>query len=139
MYFCGQYGNGKTSLMALVAMGLSTIYKVSGYWIYAVDMFNTSNNFQDPQKRDILITNMKNVNLLFIDDLGKEKPTPNSLAYFSSLIEHRYSNQKPTFITSNHTIETLAHKEGYEQLADRLNDSKWITQFHLQGKSQRKQ
>lgn len=56
---------------------------------------------------------------LIVDDLGSEKATDYVLQSWYSIIDHRYSNCKPTIYTSNLTPKEIAERYG-DRIASRL-------------------
>ena len=101
----GNCGVGKTHLAAgisqeLNSKGFSTIF---GTLISLMDRIKkTYNQGQDDSK---IFYDYCNVDLLIIDDLGKEKVTEWLLEKFWSIVNHRYENNKPIVITSNYLSE----------------------------------
>lgn len=75
--------------------------------------------------------------VLFIDDLGTEYDSKFTLAKFTDLIEYRYTNYLPTFITTNASIDDMRGWEGYERLADRIGDKNWMRELIYAGNSRR--
>lgn len=64
----------------------------------------------DDIKKDFNITQFTNVDLLIIDDLGKEKNSDWVCEQIYSIINSRYEQMKPTIITTEGTIEDLKNK-----------------------------
>lgn len=50
--------------------------------------------------------------VLFLDDVGAERPTEWSIEQLSSIIDHRWTNQNPTVVTSNLEPDALAEHLG---------------------------
>ena len=55
-------------------------------------------------------TKMREAELLFIDDLGNEVMTDFLHENMSNVIDYRYRNNLPTFITSNYNLRELYKK-----------------------------
>lgn len=59
---------------------------------------------------DKTMTNMVNIPLLFLDDLGKEKMTERMASCLFALIDQRTMHKRPTIITTNLTGDTLLER-----------------------------
>lgn len=110
LFITGSKGTGKTHLAAAVANKL-----LAGgtpvLFITMIDLlakikatFNAETTSASEAK---LMQLYKNVDLLIIDDMGKELPTPWALAKMYEIINARYEDYKPMIITSNYTAEEL--------------------------------
>jgi len=132
MFISGGIGTGKTSLMALMAMELV-------YQFNCVPRFISTGFLFDMyfEKRGAEIQSLMESSLLFLDDLGREYPADFPLMKFENFIEYRYGNLLPTFITSNMSIDDLRTRTGFERIADRVNDPKWMKHLTISGGSKR--
>lgn len=74
--------------------------------------------------------------ILFLDDLGAEKPTEFVAETIYLIINKRYNDMKPTIITSNFALEDLSDRVG-ERIASRIGEMCEI--FELDGKDRRLQ
>ncbi len=66
----------------------------------------------DLKEADKLIKNLCRIDLLILDDLGKEKLTDRAGESFFEIIAFRELEKKPTWITSNFSGEVLGQKLG---------------------------
>lgn len=140
----GDIGVGKTSLMALFArdivrMKARGIDGVEDRVFQAVPDFVSMGMLFDlyfERKYDQVDKYMK-AQYLFLDDIGTEYASDFPLAKFGNFIEYRYGNILPTFITSNTSLDDLRKRSGFERIADRINDPKWMTHFVYAGKTKR--
>jgi len=113
LYIYGAYGTGKTHLVAALAN-----YVIKKYLIRVI--FGTITKLFMPLKDAIGLGDtyllqrererLYKVDLLIIDDLGKERPTDFVSEELYMLINTRYENKKPIVITSNYTLEEFADK-----------------------------
>jgi hypothetical protein len=75
---------------------------------------------------------LRTVDVLFIDDLGKGRPTPAVAAEMWALIDHRHSHIMRTIWTSNSTPEAIAGGMSEDMagaFAGRINESSKIFTF----------
>lgn len=110
-YIHSDYGIGKTHLMYYLA----NLYNLQGHSVH-IELFadisrkvkQEFNNNKNGIINKSLVDQMLDVKILFLDDLGNEKITE----YVASdilqvVIDYRYKNEKPTFISSNYTLKQL--------------------------------
>lgn len=132
MFISGGIGTGKTSLMALMAMDMVSRFNCVPKFIstgFLFDMYF--------EKKTTEINTLMESTLLFLDDLGREYPADFPLMKFENFVEYRYGNLLPTFITSNMSIDDLRARTGFERIADRINDPKWMKHLTIPGGSKR--
>ncbi|MFX0112031.1 MULTISPECIES: DnaA ATPase domain-containing protein [Bacillus] len=105
----GQSGVGKTHLLSAVANGFIETYKIPVlYFPYLEGMTDLRKNFDKlPEKMDLL----KNIDVLFIDDLFKSRTNENDelktwpFLQMQEIINYRYQHQKPIMLSSELTFE----------------------------------
>lgn len=118
LYIEGTNGTGKTHLAAAVALqlidqGIPVVCKTAG------DMLEDIKKAYDQgeaSESDILKA-YKTVDLLIVDDLGKEQCTDWSVSTIYSILNDRYEDMKPTIITTNFNTDGLLKAEtpkGYD-------------------------
>ena len=73
----------------------------------------------DEAMADCLETHYAEAELLALDDLGTEHVTDWAEGTLREILNHRYNELLPTYITSTHSLETLAEKSS-QQLASRI-------------------
>lgn len=91
--------------------------------------FSDSSDFHDK------LSKYKNTNYLCIDDLWVEKATDYVIETLYSIIEYRYTNNLPTFITSNQSPEAIGEKYN-KQMESRIREKCKI--IHFAGEDKRK-
>lgn len=112
LMFVGPFGTGKTHLAAAIA---NYLLKNKVPVIFGT-LGNLLADIKDTFDEDSLITTarvrnqLRNVQLLIIDDLGKEKVTPWMLEEFYNLLNARYEALKPVVITTNLSLEEIEQK-----------------------------
>lgn len=129
--FVGSYGAGKTHLACGIAIelmnkGIPVIYGT------AINLlFKIKQTYEDEMKMREwdLLDLYSNVDLLIIDDLGKEKPSEWVLEKLYHIINQRYENLKPIIITTNYDDKTLISRlstqnnnSTAEAIVSRLNE-----------------
>lgn len=117
IFLFGPVGVGKTHLTAALVRQVGCnrhsayIMSMVGFLEASKRSFNnnvpqSSSRFAQHSPESILDKALK-VQLLVIDDLGKEKPSAWSLTKLYEIINKRYEELLPTVITYNHTPEEL--------------------------------
>jgi len=111
----GTVGTGKTHLAAAISnMLINKLYSV--YFGNATDImsFIKSTYSKDAKITEGEAINLmtEDINLLVIDDLGKENETSNTLAVLYQIVNRLYENEKPVIITTNYNSIDLARKLG---------------------------
>lgn len=96
--FLGSVGTGKTHLAAAIANYVISEYGVPVRFITAIELFSTLRDFENKKNA---IEEIKDVPLLIIDDLGKEKITEWNREKLFEIINYRYENYLPVIITTN--------------------------------------
>lgn len=82
---------------------------------------------------------LKNCRLLILDELGSVADSDYTLDYLSELINHRWQFGLTTWMTSNDSPKSLKTRSGWERIAGRLEDHRWLTYAELPGENRRKQ
>lgn len=128
LIICGEYGTGKTHLAASIAneminRGIPVLFDTYGGHLEKLKAEFNGNS--TPRYLNL----MRNVDMLILDDVGKEKQTEWSESMMFDIINHRYENMKPTIITSNFSSRELERYFG-EACYSRLREvcSAFVTQ-----------
>lgn len=129
--FIGKYGTGKTHLACSIAIELIN-RKTPVIYGTAITLLSkirqTYDNNTNTNEWELLEM-YSNVELLIIDDLGKEKPSEWVLEKLYHIINQRYENLKPIIITTNYDSNTLINRlstkensSTAEAIVSRLNE-----------------
>ncbi len=107
LYIQGKHGTGKTFLMAYIAKSLADRGHDVLFMFYP-DLVRKVKSLIQDNKLEQGITELKNVDVLMLDDFGAE----NSTAFIrdeilSPILQYRMNNNLPTFMTSNLEDEQL--------------------------------
>ena len=123
IYLWGTYGKGKTHF----SKWLANIYNLRGNNVYiklSADIIKDLReeiqfNKSTGEVRKSITDKMREIDVLFIDDLGQEKMTEFVHECLQVVIDDRYRNEKPTFITSNYSFGEL-----YNIWSDKIGETK---------------
>lgn len=121
LLFMGPVGTGKTHLAAAIANRLiEKLYTVIfGNITDIIAMVKTTYKKESElTELEIIDTLTKDVDLLVIDDLGKEYPTENTAVLLYQIINRLYENEKPIVITTNLVSEEL--KKRYQDKGEAI-------------------
>lgn len=116
----GSYGSGKTHLAAAIAnyrvdRGLPTLFVV------VPDLLDTLRATFAPDSAsdyDDTLEQVRNIELLVLDDLGTQHTTPWAAEKLYQILNHRYTAKLPTVITTNQLLSDMDPR-----LASRLGDT----------------
>lgn len=111
----GSVGTGKTHLAAAIANHLiNKLYTVIFGNITDIIALIKSTYSKDSEVSEFQIIHMltKEVDLLVLDDLGKEYATENTKAILYQIINRLNEDEKPAIITTNYNSESLRKKLG---------------------------
>ena len=137
IYIYGQVGSGKTHLLSALSQLLMAEHGITVCAVPAVKMLYRIRSTFSPESQedtDYLVKGYSGVEVLFLDDLGAEKPSDWVKEIFYLIIDNRYNSMLPTFISSNYSPKELAAKLD-DRLVSRLLQDSIITK--LEGKDYR--
>lgn len=108
LYIEGTNGTGKTHLAAAIALqligeGIPVICKTSSDLLLDIKKSFDDSSVNEAQVLDVY----KRVDLLIIDDLGKEQCSDWSMSTLYSILNDRYEDMKPTIVTTNYNADAL--------------------------------
>ena len=110
----------------------ATFSFVSSYEITDLAMRLHTGTFSQKEEAGGDLADLRKVDLLLIDDLGKGRMSPAINGELFALIDHRYKHQLRTIWTSNSTPEAIAANMSEDMaapFAGRLNDCSRIIRF----------
>ena len=110
MYISGDYGIGKTRAVCYAGIKLAKAGK-SVLYLPAADYARSvarqwRDDGEDPVAEAI------NADVVILDDLGKEKTTPRTAEALNSLVDARYRESKPIWVTTNYRLTIIADRMG---------------------------
>ncbi len=119
----GAVGVGKTHLAAAIANSYaSRNIQAAVYFRVVPDLLDQLRATFDPETGvayDERFQQIRNANLLVLDDLGTENTTPWASEKLFQLINHRYNEQLPTVITTNAKLDRIE-----DRIVSRILDSR---------------
>jgi DNA replication protein DnaC len=108
LIFIGPPGRGKTHLAVGVLIELIERYRVHGRFAEFTSLIHQIQATFDPgspeSKRQILDP-LLDAELLVLDELGAQKPTPWVRDILYLMINHRYTRRLPTIFTTNYPLD----------------------------------
>ena len=115
LFFTGGVGTGKTHLAAAIANylinDLVIPVKFGNVTSLLSEIRSTYGEYAKETEAEVIYT-LSNVDLLIIDDLGKENRTEWSNSIIYTIINNRYENYKPIIVTTNLAIKELENRVG---------------------------
>lgn len=140
LLFYGGVGIGKTFLSFCVANKLLKNYIT----VIAISSIGVINRIYESYKKfgsegeQQIINQLKNAELLIIDDLGAEYKTDKSKQLIYSIVDSRYRDQKPLIITTNLSLGNLKKHLKIDEI-DRTYDRiiEMCIPVEFEGKSRR--
>lgn len=126
LYLSGPPGCGKT--YASIAILKELIQQQKYHWLIYIRSDDLDNellkSIEQKNEREV-IEKYSEVPILFIDDLGTERPSERVLKQYLNIIDSRVSNYMPTVYTSNLAIHEIAKTLG-DRIASRLQSASEI-------------
>lgn len=111
IFITGDYGTGKTHLAAAITNYLLGKYTPVIMGNVTKLLGNIKQVYDDSQYTEAeILKELYTVDLLVIDDLGKEKPTAWVEEKLYTVINERYENYRPIVVTSNLELEEIEQR-----------------------------
>ncbi len=123
LFLSGPCGVGKTHLAVAVARYAIDWHRMSVYFAVVPDLLDHLRSTFDPNSGSVYderFSNIRGAPLLILDDLGTENATPWAKEKLYQIINHRYSEQMPTVITTN--VDLSAKGKIDERIYSRIMD-----------------
>lgn len=118
VYLTGSFGVGKTYLLAAMANALAKRH-IKVALVYFPDMIRELKSAIGTEKLEALINEIKNVQVLILDDIGSEMNTQWVRdEILGPILQFRMLEELPTFFSSNKTINDLI--KDYAQTNDHV-------------------
>jgi primosomal protein DnaI len=125
LFFHGEFGVGKTYILAALANELAERKSVQSLMVYTPDFFRDMKSSIQDQTVNEKLDYIKKVPLLILDDIGAETVTSwvrDDL--LGSILQYRMMEQLPTLYTSNYDYTGLENHLTYTQKSDREEELK---------------
>ena len=124
LLFQGGTGLGKTYLSACIARvvsshGFSVCYDSAASALDNYEKAKFNRDTEEGEAAAVRIKRMESCDLMILDDLGTEMPTPMGQSALYTLVNSRLVNGKKTIISTNLTNDELS-KRYSEQIASRI-------------------
>lgn len=145
-YLFGKAGTGKSVQAVWRMLEWSRLKAINGKPRQSALFINLSNllleikasyDNNNTSTETEIIEKYSTIEMLVIDDFGVVKTTEWVYQIIYIILENRYSNFKPTIITSNDSLETLRIKLNDERLVSRIKHDCKGNIFNFTGKSKR--
>jgi DNA replication protein DnaC len=135
----GPVGVGKTGLAWGLARELITKDMVEANMVVFRDLHaDIRDGFREGRRGDL---RLRSTPVLFLDDLGAERPTDWARDELATLVEHRWERGLTTGITSNYSLAELADRLGHDdavvgkRIVSRLQEG--ATRIRMEGPDRR--
>lgn len=116
-------GSGKTRMAISIGNALIKVKRVQVKYTKTVDLLNeitdTFNSNSEMSQKE-LIDSIRKVEVLILDDVGVENPTPWVKSTFYSILDSRMDNKKVTIFTSNLSLDELKHDRRLKSRIERM-------------------
>lgn len=123
LFLSGPCGVGKTHLAVAIARYAIEWHRLNVYFAVVPDLLDHLRSTFDPNSGtayDERFALIRDAQLLILDDLGTENTTPWAREKLYQIINHRYSEQSPTVITTN--VDLSAKGKIDERIYSRIMD-----------------
>ena len=111
LLFVGPPGTGKTHLAAGVLRALVERYRVHGLFVEFTSLIHQIQSTFDhasPESKRQVLDPLADAELLVLDELGAQQPTPWVRDILYLIINTRYTRRLPTLFTTNYRLEPVS-------------------------------
>lgn len=102
----GNVGSGKT-YAACAAMLHAIMETTCKFTTFDKILRSITATFNGEETEEAVVNRLSNVGVLCIDDFGKSKPTEFAMSRLFEIVNNRWSNEKPTIITTQYQGQAL--------------------------------
>lgn len=113
LMFWGGVGTGKSFIAACIANAL--IDKLTPVIMSSVQDLVSDITEDYGANRDYILSHIKNVDLLILDDLGVERDTPYMLEHVYDIVNARYKAKKPLIVTTNLSMAQMSGETDFSK------------------------
>lgn len=131
MVITGDVGVGKTMMLAYLAAKMID----QGHGVWKVHAPELVEGLEDSKTQRRYVQRAISVEVFMVDDLGSGAMSDEVLGILERIVEHRYANQKPMFVSTNMTRKQLVENVPLRRMVDRWREMNMMVR--IAGESQR--
>ncbi len=126
--FSGSTGTGKNHLACAMANALMArkknvlVITVAELMLKIRDKYNKASTITEAQ----FMKYLAEVDLLVLDEVGVQRMNDHEAIMLNSIVDARYTNEKPTGILSNLNVNDLTHVLGERVIERLLENGEWV-------------
>ena len=116
-------GSGKTRMAISIGNALMKVKRVGVKYTTTLDLLDEIKKTFDRDSKATeseLINSIKRIDVLILDDVGVENPTPWVKSIFYSILDGRMDNNKITIFTSNLSMDELQHDDRLKSRIEKM-------------------
>lgn len=116
-------GSGKTRMAISIGNALMKVKKLGVKYTTTLDLLDEIKKTFDKDSEmteSKLIESIKRIDILILDDVGVENPTPWVKSIFYSILDGRMDNKKITIFTSNLSLDQLQHDDRLKSRIEKM-------------------
>lgn len=119
----GDVGVGKTMTLGYMARQMLE----EGIGVWKVHMPQLVEDLADRDRRRAVVERAIRVQVFMLDDFGSGDMPTWVLGILEGIVEHRYSNQRPTIVTTNLDRQVLVKAPEFRRIVDRWREkNRWV-------------
>lgn len=134
LYLHGPVGVGKTGLAVSIIRRLCEEGVAAYFTVWRDLLEDMRDSFEDDEAPPSGVSRMRGDEVVALDDLGAERPTPFALEQLAGLIQRRFDSRLPVIVTSNYSPDALLRHFGNDVIAGRILD-RLVDEAHVVGVS----